>query len=261
MAGSGAMVPPFCRDNPGACCGVTLRALQWGLDPFSVASKAYQVNGGIIAYEAQLIHAVINTRAGLVDDLHVTYEGEGEERRCTVSGALNRGSKKVRTYTSPMVKEIKVKNSPLWKSDPDQQLHYFATRNWARRWCPEVLLGAYTREEIETGAITDADRVEAIEHKTQPDVLDDDAIADPDEPLPSAPLSARMSFKLEKCLTEDELKAAQLGFEPELDAADKEQRKVLRGLYAAHLKRVRGESDPDKVLAWSKEFRKPVEAA
>jgi hypothetical protein len=33
----------------------------------------------------------------------------------------------VRTYTSPMIKDIKVKNSPLWTADPDQQLFYFAS--------------------------------------------------------------------------------------------------------------------------------------
>jgi len=41
-----------------------------------------------------------------------------------------------------------VKNSPLWKSDPDQQLGYYSARSWARRHFPELLLGVYTQEEM-----------------------------------------------------------------------------------------------------------------
>ena len=52
-------------------------------------------------------------------------------------------------YTSPPVKQIPVKNSPLWKGDPQQQLGYYSARAWARRHFPELLLGVYTREEIE----------------------------------------------------------------------------------------------------------------
>ncbi|HCI98495.1 MAG TPA: hypothetical protein DHV74_02435, partial [Sulfitobacter sp.] len=35
------------------------------------------------------------------------------------------------------------------KGDPQQQLGYYSARAWARRHFPELLLGVYTREEIE----------------------------------------------------------------------------------------------------------------
>ncbi len=48
------------RDNPGAA--VAMQAFEWDMSPFAVASKSYSVNG-VIAYEAQLITAVVNTRS------------------------------------------------------------------------------------------------------------------------------------------------------------------------------------------------------
>src|SRR5262245_34241253 len=50
------------RGNPGMCLAVTIQALEWRMSPFSVANKSYVVNDQI-AYESQLIHAVIESRA------------------------------------------------------------------------------------------------------------------------------------------------------------------------------------------------------
>jgi hypothetical protein len=115
------------------------------MSPFAVADKSYVVNDRL-AYESQLIHAVIEARAPLQHRLDCTYEGEGPTRACVVTGEFTSGD--VRDYRSPMLKDIKVKNSPLWVADPDQQLWYYASRAWARKWCPDVLMGIYSREEL-----------------------------------------------------------------------------------------------------------------
>lgn len=153
MSVAGPMVGAAFRQNPGACLGIAMQAWRWEMDPFPVSQKAYVTvsRGGVeaIGYEAQLIAAVINTRAPLKEPLEYTYAGDGPKRRCTVSGKL-RGSDKVLTVESPPMGEIGVKNSPLWKSDPDQQLGYYTVRNWGRRHCPEVLLGVYDVDELQT---------------------------------------------------------------------------------------------------------------
>lgn len=138
-------LPKHLRGNAGACMAVAMQALEWQMSPFAVASKSYEV-GGRIAYEAQLIAAVVNTRSGIKGRLKYRYDGEGNSLTCTVTGTLD-GEECV--YTSPTVGSITTKNSPLWKSDPQQQLGYFAARSWARRHCPEVILGVYDREEVE----------------------------------------------------------------------------------------------------------------
>lgn len=138
-------LPKHLRGNAGACMAVALQALEWRMSPFAVASKSYAVNGQI-AYEAQLIMAVINTRSGIEGRLKFRFEGEGPDRVCIAFGVLDGEELEVR---SPKFKDITPKNSPLWKSDPDQQHCYYTARAWGRRHTPEVILGVYDREEVE----------------------------------------------------------------------------------------------------------------
>jgi hypothetical protein len=42
-----------------------------------------------------------------------------------------------------------VRNSTLWASDPKQQLAYLAVKRWARLYCPDVILGVYTPDELQ----------------------------------------------------------------------------------------------------------------
>jgi hypothetical protein len=146
MSLSQQAVPPAFRNNPGMCLAVTFQAIEWLMSPFQVANKAYVVNDRI-AFESQLIHGVIEARAPLKERLNCDYQGEGPDRQCIVAGTFIDGA--TRSYTTPKLKDIKVKNSPLWTSDPDQQLWYYGSRSWARKWCPDVLMGIYSREEIE----------------------------------------------------------------------------------------------------------------
>lgn len=145
MCQSNAGIPAYLRGNAPDCAAITMQALKWNFDPFSVAQKSYKVKD-VLAYEAQLIAAVVNTRSGIKGRLKYAYDGEGASLTCTVTGILE-GEEYA--YTSPPVGSITTKNSPLWKTDPQQQLGYYSARSWARRYTPEVLLGVYDRDEAE----------------------------------------------------------------------------------------------------------------
>ena len=145
MARSDVALPKHLRGNEGACLAVTMQAIRWEMDPFAVANKTYSVNDRL-AYEAQLVAAVIHTRAPIARRPDYTYSGEGPTRKCKVEIEMLDGSTK--EYESPTFAQIPTKHSPLWKSDPDQQLGYYAIRSWGRRHTPEVLLGVYTPEEL-----------------------------------------------------------------------------------------------------------------
>lgn len=160
MAKSDFAVPPKFRGNPGACLAVAIQALRWEMDPYAVIQKAYvtKAKDGSerLAYEAQLIAAVVNTRAPIVGRIKLRYEGEGMARKLTVIGRFIDADEDS-PLTTPMLSQITVQNSPLWKADPDQQLAYYGQRAWGRRWCPEVLLGVYAPDEVQQ---FDADAVE-----------------------------------------------------------------------------------------------------
>lgn len=146
MSVSQQAVPPAFRNNPGMCLAVAFQAIEWRMSPFAVCNKAYVVNDRV-AFESQLIHAVIEARAPLSEMLDCKYSGEGPTRQCTIIGKFLSGA--VREYTTPMLKDIKIKNSPLWVADPDQQLFYYGTRSFGRKWCPHVLMGIYSKDEVE----------------------------------------------------------------------------------------------------------------
>jgi len=146
MAVSGVCIRQPFRNNPGACLAIVLQAMKWGADPFAVANKAFVVNDQV-SYEAQLINAIVNSSTMLAKRLDATFDGQDERLTCRITGYI-KGESEPREYLSPEVGRIPVKNSPLWKSDVQQQLYYYSSRAWARRWLPEVLLGIYTVDEL-----------------------------------------------------------------------------------------------------------------
>lgn len=169
MSLSGSMVPAFLRENPGGCFGIVWKAYAWGMDPFAVASQAYEVENfrtkeRTVAYMSQLTHAIIEARAPIKKRLAVRYEGEGDDRVCIVSGTF-RNEDEPREHKSPRLGDRKpvprkrtgrdgeeyetTSGSPLWQTKPDVQLFYDTSRDWARIYCPDVLLGIYTKEEME----------------------------------------------------------------------------------------------------------------
>lgn len=147
MAQSDKAVPPHLRGNTGACIAVVLQAVEWRMSPYAVANKSYVVNDRI-SYESQLIHAVVEQRAPLEGRLRCRYVGEGDSRQCVVWGRV-KGEADPFEYTSSKFKDITPKNSPLWKTKPDLQLFYNASRDWARMYFPDVILGVYADDEFE----------------------------------------------------------------------------------------------------------------
>ena len=157
MAASGQMVRDFYRGNPGDCAALIMICQPYGFNPFQVSWKTYKASKNAdapISYEGQLVNAMVNASAPVRGRLKYSYDGDGPTRRCTVTG-IDRETGDEITYTTPELKNIPIKNSPLWKGDPDQQLGYYAARSWARRHFPELLLGVYTREEIEEAPMRD----------------------------------------------------------------------------------------------------------
>lgn len=50
-----------------------------------------------------------------------------------------------------LMTQARTRNSTLWADDPKQQIAYLALKKWARLYCPDVILGVYTREELDDG--------------------------------------------------------------------------------------------------------------
>ena len=127
------------------CFRVVNQAIRWGFDPFAVADETYVVHGRL-GYQGKLVAAVIQTRAGISGRLVYTYEGSGLDRTVTVAGQFA-GEGSHRTIQLS-VRQAKTEND-MWTKDPDQKLAYSGAIKWARRYCPEVIMGVLTDDDLE----------------------------------------------------------------------------------------------------------------
>lgn len=146
MSASGAAVPKHLRGNPGMCLSVAMTAYQNEFNPYLLAGDTYVVND-VLAYGAKSITAMVNNSPRLQHRLLPIWTGDWPNRRCTVTGRI-KGEPKDHEITI-YAETITVRNSPLWKSQPDIQLAYYAQRAWGRLYMPEILLGLLDRDEAE----------------------------------------------------------------------------------------------------------------
>lgn len=179
MMCKGRLMPQHLQGQPGDCLMVIEQAMRWGMSPFAVA-QATSVISGKLMFEGKLVAAALHGSGALQGRLHYDYAGDGDARQITVSGTLA-------GETAPRSVVVKLRDArttnKMWTQQPDQQLAYHGARVWARRYCPEVMLGVYAPEEMEPAA----------EHYTGGPTIT--ATAEPASPSPvAAPVRTRKMF-------------------------------------------------------------------
>lgn len=158
---SASLVPEHLRGKPGDCLLIIMQAQRWGMDVLSVAQCTSIVRGKL-CYEGKLVAAVLYSMGAIEGRLRYEFAGTGQQRSVTVTGTpRGMGAEQVVTGT---VADWATSNDQ-WKKSPDDMLVYRGTRQWARRYAPEALLGVYTPDELEeapqeprTVAVTQAER-------------------------------------------------------------------------------------------------------
>ena len=146
MMARAKLVPSHLQDKPGDCLLVIEQAARWGMSPFAVAQSTSVISGKLM-FEGKLVSAAVQSSGILSSRLAFDFDGEGASRAVTVKGTI-RGEDEPRTIRVTLA-EAKTSNG-MWTKQPDQQLCYFGVRAWARRHTPEVMLGVYSPEEMET---------------------------------------------------------------------------------------------------------------
>lgn len=162
---SASLVPEHLRGKPGDCLLIIMQAQRWGMDVLSVAQCTSIVRGKL-CYEGKLVAAVLYSMGAIEGRLRYAFSGTGQNRSVTVSG-VPRGMDAEQTVTGT-VADWSTSNDQ-WKKSPDDMLVYRGTRQWARRYAPEALLGVYTPDELEeTPQEPRTVSVTQVERKTDP---------------------------------------------------------------------------------------------
>lgn len=182
MSNGTVTLPEPYRKNPANCLMVVMQGAQWKMSPFAIAQKTHFVNG-TIGYEAQLVSAVIQQSGAVKGMFEFEWFGPWEK---IIGKFIERESKtkkddfdNFKKYKTPgwsfddeegigikvratlvgedhpreltlLLKQATTRNSTLWADDPKQQIAYLAQKRWARLYCPGVILGVYTRDELES---------------------------------------------------------------------------------------------------------------
>lgn len=159
MASGKTTIPKHLQGSQGDCFAVCMQAMQWGMNPFSVAQKTHLVNG-TLGYEAQLVIAVLNSSPALATRLNFAWSDnwagvagktdKSNDRWCDVWATL-KGESEPRVLRVSMAQVGDVRNSPNWVADPRQQLAYLTAKRWGRLHAPDVILGVYTPDELQDG--------------------------------------------------------------------------------------------------------------
>lgn len=171
MSTGKATIPAELR-SVGDCLAITMQAMNWKMNPFSVAQKTHFISGKI-GYEAQLVAAAVSNSGAVKDSFHFEWFGpwdkvigkfeirKGDKGEYRVPGwkladeegigikvwATLRGESEPRELTL-LLAQARTRNSTLWADDPRQQLAYLAQKRWARLYAPGVILGVYTPDEL-----------------------------------------------------------------------------------------------------------------
>lgn len=177
-----ATIPEHLRGKPSDCLAIVMQSMVWGLLPHVVAQKTFVTPGGIIGYEAQLVHAVTMKSGVLEGAPEFTFKGDwaklrgkaefvpeqdggdGKKKRggywkstwpksdevglSVVVTATLKGEKAPRTYEL-FLSQCYPRFSTQWATDPEQQITYIGLRKFVRRYCPGVLMGIYTTDELD----------------------------------------------------------------------------------------------------------------
>jgi hypothetical protein len=140
-----SLIPSHLQNKPGDCLLIVMQAQRWGMDAVSVAQCTSVVKGKL-CYEGKLVAAALYATGAIDGRLRYDFSGSGDGRRVVVTGRP-RGTTVDQTVEGT-VGDWKTDNGN-WKKSPDDMLVYRGTRQWARRYAPEALLGVYTPDELE----------------------------------------------------------------------------------------------------------------
>jgi hypothetical protein len=148
------LLPDHLRNKPGDCLLVIMQAQRWNMDPVSVAQCTSVVHGKL-CYEGKLVAAALYATGALEGRLHYEVAGTGQNASIVVTGS-SRGGKGPQTVRGS-VKDWRTYGKDkqgnridnAWDKMPEDMLVYRGTRQWARLYAPEAMLGVYTPDELD----------------------------------------------------------------------------------------------------------------
>jgi len=157
FAGS-ALVPAHYRGKTEDCMIVFNQAVRLGVDPMLFMQKTYVISGKL-GIETQMAIALTNNKKIFKDLIRYEYSGEKtateDTRKCVASAVTQNGMECVAECSVQDAKDAGwwSKGGSLWPKLTSDFLTYRAAIRLIRRYCPQVLFGMETKEELDDSTV------------------------------------------------------------------------------------------------------------
>jgi hypothetical protein len=144
------LIPQVFQGKPANCAVALQMAFRMHVDPMMLMQNMYIVHGkpGI---EAKLAIALINQRGPFTGPVQWKTEGEGKTRKWTAYATHRSTGEKceaVVTWEMAVAEGWTTKTGSKWMTIPDLMGRYRSAMFLGRLYCPEVLLGLPTDDEL-----------------------------------------------------------------------------------------------------------------
>lgn len=151
------LVPAHFQNQPESVFVMLQMAFRLQIDPMMTLQNTYMVHGRP-GMESKLIIALVNSRGPFTGPIQWRMEGQGAARKCTAYAthrATNALCEATVTWEMVEAEGWSKKDGSKWKTMPDLMFRYRSAAFLARLYCPEVIMGMTTSDELEDLAASD----------------------------------------------------------------------------------------------------------
>lgn len=143
------MVPPHFQQKPENCMVALMMAQQLEVNPL-LALQNLTVIQGRPGFNAQFAIALANRRGPFAGPITWSSSGKGDSLEVSANATIKATGEHVSvTVSMEMAKAEGWTKNPKYRSIPEQMLRYRSATWLIRLYCPEVLLGFGTSDELE----------------------------------------------------------------------------------------------------------------
>jgi hypothetical protein len=181
MFSKSKLVPATFQGSPESCFVAMHMAVRLNLDPMAVMQKTYIVHGRP-GMEAQLVIALVNSRGPFKGPIQWEQSGEGNQRQWTAYATHREtGERCAATVTWQMVtdegwnKDKQLRDGggvqkSKWNTIPELMGRYRSAVFLARLYCPEVIMGLSTVDELQDMDVVELETIPAVVETKVPQV-------------------------------------------------------------------------------------------
>ena len=144
-----SMVPTVFQKKPADCMVAIQMALRCGIDPMMFLQNSYVISGKP-SIETKLAIAMMLKSGRIRGTITYAFSGQGKNLACTASCiSADTGELLEHTLTWDTVERNKWHENAFWKKDPELMIQYRSAMRLIRLHFPDVLLGCYSKDELE----------------------------------------------------------------------------------------------------------------